>query len=126
VSSIPLVNQQAISTARSLIIALLLIGIVIASAYAKPMPEDVKKAFIDSGVQTCMAALRKNPQTQYLRRTEWNEYCYCKMKTASDFISVEELGHLEQTKDLAPTIPVMETASHLCLEKLRKQGERSK
>lgn len=105
---------------HKLIISLILYFVVFA-AQGTPMPEQTKRDFIKSGVQSCLVKQRQDPMSKYMTESQLSEYCNCVMTRASDFITLEDVGLVLQTKSNTHLVPAMETASNYCTQMLLKK-----
>jgi hypothetical protein len=104
---------------RNLVMSLFVVG-VIAPAYGTPMPEQTRKNFVNSGVQTCLFMKRQDPMSKHMTESELNEYCYCYMNRVADLITLETITRAEQTMDFSPLVPAFETARSYCTQMLKK------
>ncbi len=105
---------------HKLIISLIFSGVAFA-AQGTPMPEQTKRDFIKSGVQSCLVKQRQDPMSKYMTESQLIDYCNCAMTRASDFITLEDIGRVLQTKSNAHLVPVMETAGNYCIQMLMKK-----
>lgn len=105
---------------HNLFISVILFSVAFA-AEGTPLSEQTKKDFIKVGVQTCLAKQRQDPLSKYMTESQLSEYCNCAMTRAYDFITLEDVGRMLQTKSNAHLVPVMETASNYCVQVLMKK-----
>jgi hypothetical protein len=91
------------------------------AAQGSPLPEQIKRDFIKSGVRSCLVNQRQDPLSKYLKESQLNEYCNCAMTRASDFITLEDIRRVLQTKSHVHLVPVMETAGNYCSQMLIKK-----
>ncbi len=105
---------------RKLIVSFILSGVAVTSQ-GTPMPDQIKRDFIKSGVQSCLVKQRQDPMYKYVMESQLSEYCNCAMTRASELITPEEYYRANQTKNIAPLAPKTEAAGKYCIQKLMKK-----
>jgi hypothetical protein len=106
---------------RRLIFFIVLTGLGLTTANGTPIPEPTKADFLRATVRTCMVKQRQSTLTRYLTDAQVNEYCNCSGARVLQFINLEDLERMMQTRSNVPLLPIIEAAGDYCTDMLAKK-----
>ena len=102
-------------------ITILLLSAVVPIAFATPLPKETRDEFVTSFVTSCLTKQRQDPLSKYMTESQLSQYCYCSANRATDFITLEDLGRMLQTKNMEHLRTSVEAAGKYCIQVLMKK-----
>ncbi len=114
--------MKIINNVRNIAISLVLIIPVISFAdVGTALSEKDRNEFIRQGIPSCINGQKKQPIAKFIDQSDIEYYCKCTMTRSTDFITLEDLGKIFQSKSFDHLKPIIEISGAYCTKVLMKK-----